>query len=760
MNKLSKVIIVLTSLLFSINVSAKQNIIPDISVIPKPDKITSHQSSVTLPENLTIAIQDNDYMPASMYINRIFQNYNTDITSGNGKADIIITKSGRNMSDGEYELTITDNGTVTISSSNYPGIINGLTTLRQLLPAGIENAGGAKAALTLPVVEISDAPRYKWRGMMLDSVRHFWTVDEVKRFIDMMVLYKFNVFHWHLIDDEGWRVEINRYPELTEKGAFRQFDQHDIDSEIKATEEHDNDLLIPRDRMKVNENGDSVYGGFYTQQELRNIVEYAKNLGIEIIPEFDLPGHSTMLTRVMPQLSCDGTPHNSVCAGKDVTLEICKNIYSEIFDIFPSKYIHIGGDEVNKERWKKCSDCQKRIKEEEIENVDGLQAWFIRQMELFFRLNNRKLIGWDEISNDGLSSESAIMWWRADYPEMVSAATTQGKKLVFSPTRWYYFDSFQDEHSSERILDFDPVDWLNNEKDQKLIMGIQANIWTEYIPTVNRLDYMAMPRMIALSETAWNSRDKRLDHENFWKTVQPHFTRLEKMGVNFQIPPVRGIGGNNVFIDKIEVVPYSEAKDYTLRYTTDGSIPTAKSKKFNKPIVIKNDCVLTVAPFHPNGKRSGYAQATYTKGNYFENLDVNPTKDGLNARWFVNRARNCATVDRGDLIKEFPVNEIEIPEEVNENRAIILEGYMYAPTDGYYIFSTTSDDGSNMTLDGKLILDNDGYHVPVTKDVKLPLRKGWHKLEIRYFDFYDKGATFYGSIECDTDPSQKVTFKH
>ncbi len=497
------------------------------ALIPSPKAIELAEGNFKAGKKIGVAISDASLQPAAEYLAESLSAYGEIADTPADKADIELRLAEPDSLlsvKGAYRLEISKNK-VNLTAATYSGIINGISTLRQLMPIEAKR-------LTLPCLSISDAPDFWWRGMHLDSARHFWTIAEIEQYIDLMALYKMSVFHWHLIDDQGWRVESDRYPELTAKGAWRKFNEHDLACE-KASAENPA-MRLPRDRMTTNEQGDTVYGGFYTKADLRHIVDFAARRGIEVVPEFDVPGHSLMLTSVHNELACGGVPNSSVCPGKDATVEFCQNIFAELFEIFPSKYVHVGGDEVEKSRWHDCADCARRVAEEGLESPEELQAWFMRRMELFFRNNGRTLIGWDEIAHDGLGSETAIMWWRADNRDVVKQATDAGKHVTCTPTSCMYFDYPQPETEFDKILALDLLDGLTP-RQQRLVNGLQANVWAEYIPSVSRIQYQIFPRMIAMAESAWHSSpSERISAEEFRRLVPAHLKRLEAMGINYQ----------------------------------------------------------------------------------------------------------------------------------------------------------------------------------------------------------------------------------
>lgn len=509
--------------------------VPVINILPTPDSVAASGSTMRLPKKTAISAATEDLLPAARYLARALGGaVKTEVGVGLTDADISLGVDSALAKAESYRLTVSaDGGGITVAGADCPGVVHGVASLIQLLPPRLGLGGTTKGNVEIACVEIADAPEYRWRGLHLDSSRHFWTVDEVKHLLDLMALYKLNVFHWHLIDDQGWRVEIKRYPELTEKGAWRRLNNLDRACEEMAAKSGNADMHLPSDRMKTDAAGDTIYGGYYTQDQLRDVVAYAHGLGIEVMPEFDVPGHSTMLTTVRPDLSCGGVPNSSVCPGKDATVEFCKSVFAELFDIFPSKYVHMGGDEVDKTHWRGCADCAARMAAHEIDDVEGLQAWFVRQMELYFRNCGRTLIGWDEIAYDGLGSESAIMWWRADNAGVLADATRDGKRVTCTPTSCMYFDYPQSAAEPGKILAFDPKKGLSA-RQQRLVNGMQANIWCEFIPTMGRIEYQIFPRVIALAESAWNAPERRLSAEEFDAAMASGQTaRLDAMGVKY-----------------------------------------------------------------------------------------------------------------------------------------------------------------------------------------------------------------------------------
>ncbi|GAK52291.1 beta-hexosaminidase [Candidatus Moduliflexus flocculans] len=414
-----------------------------------------------------------------------------------------------------YRLAIMPDA-VKISAAAPAGIFYACQTALQLLPAN--------APRTLPCAEIEDAPRFRWRGMHLDVCRHFMPKEFIKRCLDLLARYKFNTFHWHLTEDQGWRLEINKHPKLTEIGAWRM------------------------------ENGER-YGGFYTQDDAREIVAYAQERHITVLPEIEMPGHAVAALAAYPELSCSGGPfevattwgifQDVYCAGNERVFTLLEDVFSEVFDIFPSQYIHIGGDECPKERWKTCHQCQARIQAEGLRNEEELQSYFIKRIEKFLHANNRRLIGWDEILEGGLAPDATVMSWRGEQGGIEAAR--QGHDVIMTPQSHCYFDHYQSSDFAnepkafslqpplplEDVYAYEPIPAELMPEEAAHVLGAQANLWTEYIPTTQQAEYMLLPRLCALSEVVWSPKELR-DEANFFSRLPAHFDYFDAMGINYR----------------------------------------------------------------------------------------------------------------------------------------------------------------------------------------------------------------------------------
>lgn len=507
-----------------------------VNIIPKPTLVKEGKGSFLVTDGMNIGVNDPALADAADYLKQMIARATgfQDLAVRRGEGHIsLLLQPAADPEDESYTLTVSSTR-ITIKAGTYRGVVNGISTLRQLLPDEIESQEPVKGIRwTVPVVQVQDKPAYHWRGLMLDPSRHFYSVEETEQFLDHMALYKYNKFHWHLTDGVAWRLQINRYPLLTQRGAWREFRQDiDINCENRAKSENNPTLLIPQKYCRE-ENGRRLYGGFYTQDDVRRVVRYAAIRGIDVIPEIDMPGHFWCGTQAYPLLSCGQDGNDPLCLGKDLTLEFCRNVWEEVFQLFPYEYAHIGGDEVDRSRWAKCPDCQRRIKALGLQGVEELQAWFTKDMEKFFNAHGRKLMGWDEILEGGVSRTATVYWWRGDHADVAQKSTEMGNEVVICPTTYCYFDYGQDDNTLKRIYTSDVIPADLTPKQLKLVKGIQSNAWGEFIPTVGRMQFMVFPRALAMVEKAWTPNEQQ-NWDNFSLRLQAHLHRLQAAGINYR----------------------------------------------------------------------------------------------------------------------------------------------------------------------------------------------------------------------------------
>ena len=737
--KLSSSLLIVSACVFS---SCTPTVKQEIAILPTPVSLTEQSGSFVLKDGMKIGVSDQSLFPAVGYLQEILRNVissSVEVTTDKNQVDMYFQLKDTGGKSGSYKLQSTPEY-IRVEANDYSGIISAITTIRQLLPAAIE-VQGEKQTYSIPVVQIEDVPRFEWRGFMLDASRHFWSKDEVKHVLDLMSLYKLNKFHWHLSDDQGWRIEIEKYPLLTEKGAWRKFNEQDRICMARAKEEDNTDFLIPEDKIRIVE-GDTLYGGYYTHDDIKEIVAYATQRGIDVIPEIDMPGHFLAAISQYPELACDGligwgeTFSSPICPGKDATLEFCQNVFKEVFELFPYEYVHMGGDEVEKANWKKCPLCQKRIRTEKLGSVEELQAWFVRDMEKFFLANGKKLIGWDEVVADGLSSDAAITWWRSWAKDALPTATAQKQKVIACPNEYFYFDYAQDQNSVKKILAYDPcADERLSPEQKKYIWGVQANLWAEWIPTMKRIEYLIVPRMIALSEIAWVEPAAKPSLEEFYRQLVPQFKRMDVMRINYRVPDLQGFYKVNAFIDETTVDLTCPLPGTEIRYTTDGSMPTKESALYDGALDVEETTEFAFRTFRPDGSPSDVVRTKYVKAPYAEAVTAPAAlQPGLKAVWHDFRGNLCADIDAAPVKGEYVVESVSIPEEVKGNIGLVMTGYLEVPADGIYTFALLSDDVSTLTLDGELLGDNDGAHSSVEIIVQKALKAGLHPIEVRYFD--------------------------
>ena len=584
----------------------------ELTIIPKPAKAILNTGNFTITKNTVIYCNSSELLPVAEYLV-------TKIAGSTGFSLLIKEGSGKGIN---FEISGTADSTlgiegyklqvipknVVLTANKANGIFYGIQSLLQLLPSQIKSSYLQKnVEWRIPCVEIEDTPRFPWRGLMLDVSRHFFTKEEVKAYIDQLAEYKMNVFHWHLSDDQGWRIEIKSLPKLTEIGAWR------------AERVGDWWQRTPRE-----ENEPVTYGGFYTHEDIKEIVQYAKDRFVEIVPEIDVPGHSLAAIVAYPEISCTHTvkdinvgnkfytvDENSLCPGKEITFEYLEKIFTEIAMLFPSDYIHVGGDECYKGFWSKCPDCQQRIHNEKLKDTYELQSYFIKRIEKMLEAKNKKLVGWDEILEGGLAPNATVMSWRG--MENGIQAAKAGHQVIMTPTNHCYLDLYQGEPSVEpatysicRLSDsynFEPVP---DEVDPNLILGGQGNLWSEAVPIFRHAEYMTWPRGWALSEVFWTSKENK-NWDNFVTRVEDHFVRADFGKINYARSMYNAIvtpfnDENGILKIKLD----TEINDLKIFFTFDNTDPDSFSPKYEAPLFIPKNAtrlrIITYKDEKPVGK--------------------------------------------------------------------------------------------------------------------------------------------------------------
>ena len=562
--------------------SCNQTVETQIQLIPEPFKMTQSDGMFKVSQAMLI-----------------------EAGSASNKVNFRVDPNVTDIPDEGYQLEIDEAG-VRLTAKTETGLFYGKQTLLQLLtPNG------------LPYVKINDHPRFPYRGLHLDVSRHFFDKEEVKKLMNVMSYYKLNTLHLHLTDAGGWRLQIDKYPKLTQEGAFR--------TQSDWREWWDNG----KDRQYLKEGTEGAYGGYYTKDDIRDMLAYATEKHITIIPEIEFPAHSDEVFVAYPELCCAGKSHTSgdFCIGNPKTFEFMENVLTEVVELFPSEYIHIGGDEAGKNTWKTCPKCQALMKKEKLANVDELQSYMIRKAEEFLNSKGRRLIGWDEILEGGLAPEATVMSWRGEAAGFKSAR--MGHDVIMTPGSYMYFDFYQADPRYQpvaiggytpirKVYSYNPIpqDSLTAE-EAKHFLGVQANTWTEYIPTPEHLEYMMFPRALAVAEIGWTPQEKR-DWQDFKPRVNAHIPVLQQMGLN---PfPLSNELEFDMVVDTIqkEIRVTMDAEKYPaeIHYTTDGSTPTASSPIYQEPIVVKDSAKIVTGIF-VNGQlqdRVSEQRVDYHKG--------------------------------------------------------------------------------------------------------------------------------------------------
>jgi hexosaminidase len=512
------------------------------AIIPAPQQMELREGAFILKPNVEILVAPASLTTGQYLAERLRKStgYKVPIRAVRRAVpavdDILLTTRWlKNGLDPESYQLLVETNCVVIRSPEDAGLFYGAQTLLQLLPPEILSSQTVNGVeWRIPCIDIKDQPRLKWRGLMLDVSRHFFSKSEVEQLLDAMALYKINTFHWHLVDDQGWRIEIKKYPLLTQVGAWRKGINFGLDA--KASKAY---------------GADGRYGGFYTQADIREVVAYAQDRHITIVPEIEMPGHSTAALTAYPKLSCTGGPFTTdidggvfngiYCVGNRASAKFVQDVLSEVFELFPGKYIHVGGDEVPTTNWANCAKCQAVMKKEGFKRPIELESYFIRQMEEFINAHGHSLIGWSEICEGGLAQNAAIMDWIGGAVEAASA----GHDVVMTPTDYCYFDHYQStNHSTEpgaiggylplkQVYSFEPMPANLAPQFQPHILGAQGNVWTEYMPSLSHVEYMVFPRLCALAEVAWSPAKAR-DWDDFKRRLQVDCRRLDKLGIAYR----------------------------------------------------------------------------------------------------------------------------------------------------------------------------------------------------------------------------------
>lgn len=505
----------------------------DVSIIPKPQYVGAYKGHFTIQDHQQIWMQQDsqDLIKLASVLQGIINSHSSEIAHYESieaidSGYILDVDPSYPIPKEGYELVVEANR-VMIKAADYAGAFYCLQSLKQLI---VEENG----VRVIPKLVIHDAPRFSHRGLHLDVSRHMFSLDFLKKYIDLMALHKLNTFHWHLTDDQGWRIEIKKYPKLQEISAFRKQTAH----YTKVWDEFEYDGI--------------AYGGYYTQEQIKELVAYAQDRAITIIPEIDVPGHSLATLAAYPHLGCTKGPYevgthwmiseDIFCAGQEASFAFLEDVFSEVIDLFPGQYIHIGGDEVPKKAWKECEKCQARMQEYGLKDEEELQSYFIKRLEKFLNAKGKSIIGWDEILQGGLSPTATVMSWTRTGKSAVACAKL-GNKVIVCPQKPMYLDHYQSKQPSQpmaiggynplkKVYEYEPIPQELTEEESLWIQGVQANVWTEFMETEEHVEFMAYPRAIALAEVAWSCKEGK-SFDDFLARLKKHFHLLDKLNVHY-----------------------------------------------------------------------------------------------------------------------------------------------------------------------------------------------------------------------------------
>ncbi|MCD8193155.1 MAG: family 20 glycosylhydrolase [Tannerellaceae bacterium] len=710
-----------------------------INIIPTPVSLVQNNGSYKLAKNTSIYASTEDAKTVANYfaskINRS-TGYALSVSDKEASKGISLIIDGSVDVNNEGYLMDVTPANVVIKAKTAQGLFYGMQSFMQLLPAEIESATVVRGMdWSAPCVSIKDEPRFPYRGLHLDPCRHFQTVEEVKRQLDVLALFKINIMHWHLTDDQGWRIEIKKYPKLTEVGGTR-----------------------------VEGEGFS-HSGFYTQEEIKEVVKYAADRFIEVIPEIEVPGHEMAAIAAYPELSCrgeQGTPRIIwgvedivVCAGKEEVFEFFEDVIAEVVPLFPSQYFHIGGDECPKDSWKACPRCQERIRKEGLKGdkehtaEERLQSYFVQRIEKVVNSHGKKMIGWDEILEGGLAPTATVMSWRGEAGGI--AAANMGHDVIMTPAgNGMYVDHYQSDpklepvtigglNTLEKIYQYNPTptELIETGKDHH-VLGVQANSWSEYMYTNDIREYRINPRILAIAEIGWSPVDRK-DYKDFERRLDNALVRLDAYGINYHIPnPEQPNGSLNfvAFTDKA-TLEFTSVRPIKMVYTLDGSEPVPSSTIYETPIEFTESGVLKIRSVLPSGKMSPTRTITVEKQALAPAKEVSNKKPGLKMQMtngmFLNVDGLAAVTDwKESTIKELKeiTSQVKYDEGMRgvQQYAAIASGYVEIPEDGVYVVSS---DLEEVWIDGQLVVNNrDEVKRFSRNDKSVALAKGLHEIKV------------------------------
>lgn len=661
-------------------------------LIPQPQSVMKKQGIFELTANdghIAVYYQNEFALAGSFLGNYLLPIGEAHLDSTNAVIRIIKDSS---LPDEGYSLQVTDDD-IQISAKDASGAYYGVQTLRQLLPISLESSTGVSEKIYLPQLEINDAPAFSYRGMHLDVGRHFFPKEFIKEYIEHLSMLKMNYFHWHLTEDQGWRIEIKQYPRLTSHAAYRE------------------ETLIGHYSDTPHQFDGQRYGGFYTQEEIREIVEFAVQHNVTIIPEIEMPGHAQAAVSAYPELGCAGEQvpvatkwgvFEHIYCPNQKTFAFLKNVLTEVTELFPGEYIHIGGDEAPKAQWKSCNHCQKLIRDLDLGDENGLQSYFIKEIETFLNGKGKKIIGWDEILEGGLAPNATVMSWRGIQGGIEAAK--EGHDVIMTPTSHAYFDYYQDDSPDEplaiggflplkKVYGFNPIPSELTKEESKYVLGAQGNVWTEYMKTTDKVEYMVFPRILAMSELTWNGPTENIeeDYPEFLSRVEPFFKRLEALDVNY---------ANHLYKVDGEVVKNEDGVYFELSTPTQGKdityrINEGEALKYDSPIPITENTTL-ISEVSLNDESIGPVRLDtihYHKGITAEislNVDPHPAYNAGGVEALNNGIMGSDSRYGDGEWLGFWGDDLEIIVDLGESRKVNTVSTRFYHSNGQWIYSPVS----------------------------------------------------------------------
>ncbi|WP_298313671.1 family 20 glycosylhydrolase [uncultured Aquimarina sp.] len=715
-------------------------------ITPMPLSLLEKQGSFTIDKETSLFIKKDETKAIALFFADIIHE-KTGLrlkTSDQKKENSIhlLIDNSLELNEEGYLLKTFENH-ISITSKTTKGLFYGAQSLMQLLPLISNDSFKEDLQVVIPSVDIKDEPAFTWRGVLLDVSRHFFTVEFIKKQLDFLATLKINKFHWHLTDDQGWRIEIKQYPKLTEIGAKR----GDTESD--------------------------VYHGFYTQEEVKEVVAYAKERFIDVVPEFDVPGHARAILASYPEFACVekpfeireiwGVDYDILCAGKEDVYVFVENVIQEMAVLFPYKYFHVGGDEVPKRSWKESELCQKLMKREGLKDEQELQSYFMARVEKILHNHNKIMIGWDEILEGGITETTNIMSWQGEKGGIKAA--NEGHDVIMTPLDYVYLNFYQGSKQVEpmafgghtplqKTYHYNPIPNAIKEDKRHHILGLQGNLWAEQTDNDKIAEYQLYPRLIAVAETGWSIESNK-NFNSFLNRLNSIYPILDHHNINYHIPLPEGPSSDHIaFLDSV-TLPFYTTHPVKMVYTTDGSEPTNNSKEYSTALTFNTTTTLKIASVLPHGKISKTRTINIAKESYLpsisESMDLSP---GLKIKTIKGHFLSI------DEIQTKTPTEVAVVQNIKEAnhtfdwghevkkenfKAVFLEGYIDIPEDGIYYFSSTQD---QIWIGDKLVIDYKKTIKKHPEESSIALKKGKHKLKIIYLNNVVKGwASDWNTVE-------------